>query len=82
MGYEVHVMAMNKKGKSSSVTLQGYTVKNPEKQTGKERNNSNYDCGFAALSITSFKAILLIGIENKSCKKAHFEKLWKILELN
>lgn len=51
MGYEVHVMAMNKKGKSSSVTLQGYTVKSPEKQTGKEA--CNYDYGFVELSVAN-----------------------------
>ncbi|CRK91522.1 CLUMA_CG005183, isoform A [Clunio marinus] len=33
MGYDVLVMALNKKGKSSPVLLQGYTVKSPEKQT-------------------------------------------------
>lgn len=38
MGYEVHVMAVNKKGKSSAVLLQGYTVKSPEKQTGEKRS--------------------------------------------
>lgn len=37
MGYDVLVMALNKKGKSGPVMLQGYTVKNPEKQTGTER---------------------------------------------
>lgn len=34
MNYEVMVMAVNKKGKSGPVILQGYTVKSPEKQTG------------------------------------------------
>lgn len=34
MSYDVSVMAVNRKGKSSPVMLQGYTVKSPEKQTG------------------------------------------------
>lgn len=34
MNYDVVVMAVNKKGKSSPVMIQGYTVKSPEKQTG------------------------------------------------
>lgn len=37
MSYEVLVMAINKKGKSGPQMLQGYTVKNPEKQTGMQR---------------------------------------------
>jgi hypothetical protein len=36
MGYDILVMALNKKGKSGPVILQGFTVKNPEKQTGKK----------------------------------------------
>lgn len=36
MIYDVLVVAVNKKGKSSPVMLQGYTVKSPEKQTGME----------------------------------------------
>lgn len=35
MGYDILVMALNKKGKSGPMILQGFTVKNPEKQTGK-----------------------------------------------
>lgn len=34
MSYDVMVMAVNKKGKSGPVILQGYTLKSPEKQTG------------------------------------------------
>lgn len=34
MGYDILVMAVNKKGKSGPVLLQAYTLKNPEKQTG------------------------------------------------
>jgi len=34
VGYDILVMAVNKKGKSAPVMLQGYTLKNPEKQTG------------------------------------------------
>jgi hypothetical protein len=41
MGYDILVMALNKKGKSGPVILQGYTVKNPEKQTG-ELGNSDF----------------------------------------
>jgi hypothetical protein len=36
MSYEVLVMAVNKKGKSGPVILQGYTLKSPEKQTGED----------------------------------------------
>jgi hypothetical protein len=33
MGYDIFIMAMNKKGKSTPFILQGFTLKNPEKQT-------------------------------------------------
>jgi hypothetical protein len=36
MSYDVLVMAVNKKGKSGPIMLQGYTLKSPEKQTGEE----------------------------------------------
>ncbi|CAO1440615.1 unnamed protein product [Diamesa serratosioi] len=32
-GYDIYIMAMNKKGKSASTKLLGFTMKNPEKQT-------------------------------------------------
>ena len=35
MGYDILVMAVNKKGKSGPVILQAFTVKGPEKQTSK-----------------------------------------------
>lgn len=38
MIYDVLVMAVNKKGKSAPMMLQGYTVKSPEKQTGMEQH--------------------------------------------
>jgi hypothetical protein len=34
MGYDILVMATNKKGKSGPILLQAFTVKGPEKQTG------------------------------------------------
>lgn len=50
MGYDILVMALNKKGKSGPLILQGFTVKNPEKQTGKRakgflrlRNGGNFE---------------------------------------
>lgn len=32
-GYDIYIMAMNKKGKSAPIKLVGFTMKNPEKQT-------------------------------------------------
>jgi hypothetical protein len=34
LGYDVVVVAYNKKGRSNPVVLQAFTVKHPEKQTG------------------------------------------------
>lgn len=34
-GYDIMVMAANKKGKSRPAMLHGYTLKMPERQTGK-----------------------------------------------
>jgi hypothetical protein len=34
VGYDILLAAFNKKGRSAPVNLQGYTLKNPEKQTG------------------------------------------------
>lgn len=36
-GYDIMVMAVNKKGKSRPAMLHGYTLKTPERQTGKRK---------------------------------------------
>jgi hypothetical protein len=44
MSYDVLVMAVNKKGKSGPVMLQGYTLKSPEKQTGENHGDGAFRC--------------------------------------
>lgn len=39
MGYDIVLAATNKKGRSELTFLQAYTLKNPEKQTGKYFEN-------------------------------------------
>ena len=38
-GYDIFLYAHNKKGKSLSMSLQAFTLKNPEKQTGNFKQN-------------------------------------------
>lgn len=51
MSYDVLVMAVNKKGKSGPVMLQGYTLKSPEKQTGEANNYDDVAARFSFLSV-------------------------------
>lgn len=52
MNYDVVVMAVNKKGKSNPVLIQGYTVKNPEKQTGNPSAKISFSSSCCWLSLS------------------------------
>lgn len=54
MGYNVFMIAQNKKGRSNSTVLQVYTLKNPEKQT-----DISLASGPAIENMKPFLAILL-----------------------